>query len=102
MSPHRRKGSPYWQLSPRVTLPGRGRIRLPSRSSGTRSKATASAMGRTLQELPSMGFSDLLERYISDPSLTPGEIHAAKLAGRLEEIRAGNDDPPLLPLTGGK
>lgn len=98
---HRRKGYPYWQVSPRVVLPGRGRIRLPARSTRTRSRALAQAMGRTLQELPAMGYSDLLERYISDPSLTPAEIHAAKLAGRLEDLRAGADDPLLFPLLDG-
>ena len=98
MTPHRRKDSPYWQVSPRVVLPGRGRIRLPSRSSGSKSKAMAMAMSRTLAELPLMGFADILERYLMDPSLSPAEIHAAKLGGTLHTLRAGFDDPALYPL----
>jgi integrase len=95
---HKRSGSPYWQVAPTLALPGRGRIRLPARSSRTTSRAAAKAMSRTLQELPAMGYADLVERYLSDPSLSPGEVHAAKLSGTLDRIRLRYADPALFPL----
>lgn len=95
MSPFRRTDSRHWQVAPTITLPGRGRVRLPARTTRETRRARAEAIEATLRALPGMGYSDLLEAYIADPTLTPDELHAAKMAGRLDELRERQADPDL-------
>ncbi len=99
MSPFKRTGSPYWQVWPTVVVPGEGRRRIGPWSTRTKDYARADKMESTLQELPLMGYGDVLKMLLRKET-TVQEIYAAKLGGGLDELRSRSGNPLLKDAVG--
>ncbi len=80
-----------------------GAVDVPRMSTGQTSKATAAAVERSLQDLAVSGYGDLVQ-MVADRSLTPEELHVAKIDGAaaLQALRDRRDDPLLVDIIEGK
>lgn len=69
------------------------------RSCGTQNIKVATAMEVMLDELPLFGYGDLVERFVEGGIQLP-ELYAAKMNGKLDELREQIENPPLRDVLG--
>lgn len=88
--PFKRRGSPFWQVWPRIS--GYGRVG--PWSTGTRDRARALAIEAMLRELPFRGHGDVL-KLLRAGEVTLREVYVHHLEGRLPEMVARAADPDV-------
>lgn len=87
--PYKRKGSDYYYLD--LTLSDGRRL---VRSTRETSKRRARQIESTVREMDTTGRRDVLNALM-DGEISPRQLHSAKLAGRVPELLADAENPPL-------